>query len=69
MTQLAILENKPPRPGARALSGEVLSLAYVHVDDGKAYEHDFGPGVELWALKDGSILLRGRGKRLWEDME
>lgn len=68
MATLAILGNKPPRAGARALSGEVQRILYVHVEDGKRYEHEFGPGVEMWALKDGSIIVRHPEKRIWEDM-
>lgn len=67
LTTLAILSNPPP-PGGRPLSYMVLDIVYVHAEDGKVYEHEFGPGVEMWALKNGSIVLRLPGKRIWEDI-
>lgn len=59
------------------VSRRVTRLEYIHADqeiDEETGEeitrvHDFGPGVEMWALDDGSVLLRHRNprKRLWDD--
>lgn len=65
--ELAIVGNKPPVKGARLLSAAVLALSYIHEEDHTAYKHDFGPGVELWALPDGSMMLRHLEKPLWDD--
>lgn len=57
------------RAGAHLISRDVEAVAYVHVDDGKAYRHDFEhAGVELWANQDGSLTIRHPRYRLWEDV-
>lgn len=48
------------------LSKRVYEVAYKHDDDGKDYKHDFGPGVCLELLSDGSIRIYSMsGKPLW----
>ena len=52
------------------MSERVYDVRYQHVDDGQDYVHDFGPGVELEALEDGSVELHHRdGHPLWETFE
>jgi hypothetical protein len=54
--------------GAQVLSRRVESLAYIHAADGKAYKHDFAPGVSMLLLRDGRVeLTRTDGKPLWEN--
>lgn len=66
------------RPPGELLSDRAVELAYEHVDepdpDQPVRVHDFDPGVEVWALRSGDVLLRrpdGRplqkrqGGRLW----
>ena len=65
--ELVIVGNEPPVEGGRLLSPEVLAISYIHEEDHNAYKHDFGPGVELWILPDGSLMLRHLEKPLWED--
>lgn len=51
------------------LSRGVIRLAYEHVADGQAYEHEFSPGVCLDVLADGSIrVYRPDGLPVWEDL-
>lgn len=49
----------------------VLSIAYRHAESSgrTPYRHDFdSDDVQMWALADGSVLLRGgHGQRLWDD--
>jgi hypothetical protein len=53
--------------GAVWLSREVYLIAYRHVEDGKDYKHDFGPGVCMQVNPDGSVLLYHKnGKPLWD---
>jgi len=52
------------------VSRQVLELAYFNIGSvGRTpYVHEFeSKGVELWALADGSLLLRHPQHRLWED--
>lgn len=65
--QIAVVGNPPPVKGAELVSGRVYALEYEHSDDGHDYRHDFGPGVEMWALPDGTVLLRHPEKDLWGD--
>lgn len=43
------------------MSADVRAVEYVHADDGELYRHDFGPGVSLRAMRDGSIKLAHTG--------
>ena len=59
--------------GGELFSRRVLRLEYEHEDDppGRARFHDFDPGVFMFAMKDGSVLLRHREhprKRVWADL-
>ena len=73
----ATRRRNPPLPvrtfGSRRghlVSRNVLFLDYYNVGSAQRspYRHEFQPGVELWALADGSLLLRGaHGQRIWED--
>lgn len=49
----------------------MLRLEYVHVDDPEGFSrvHEFeSDDVELWALPDGSVLLKSAdGAPLWDD--
>ena len=70
-------KRNPPLPvrtftgkSGHLVSEHVLALEYKHAASVQRtpYRHDFGGEVELWALRDGSLLLRGgHGQRLWED--
>lgn len=64
-------KGNPARSLMRWLMGaRVLSIEYVHADDGERYRHDFGRGVEMFAQSDGTVLLRHREhprKRVWAD--
>lgn len=56
--------------GAVLMSRRVLAVAYEHVQSTThaAYNHDFARnGVELYALEDGSLLIRHPRLRLWAD--
>jgi hypothetical protein len=58
------------RKGGALMSRRVLSVEYFHLESAGRlpYRHDFDhDGVELYALPDGSILLRHPRLRLWED--
>jgi hypothetical protein len=49
---------------------DVLAVEYKHAQSarGTPYRHDFeSAGVELWALADGSLLIRHPKHRLWDD--
>lgn len=56
------------------MSRRVLRLEYRHVEDPDGPDvvrvHDFGPGVEMWALEDGTVLLRHRDPEtpVWADL-
>lgn len=50
------------------VSAEVLGVQYYNMGSvqGTPYTHEFRRnGVELWALSDGSILLRHPSETLW----
>lgn len=76
MSRVAVVGNPRGRrrraPARRRgrLGAETHELRYVHAEDGEAYRHEFGPGVEVWALEDGRILLEHRdGKPLWAEFD
>lgn len=51
------------------MSRHVLELRYYHALSRRRvpYLHDFGDGVHMYAMPDGSITLRHPTRRLWED--
>lgn len=52
------------------VGSSVLAIEYEHAQSHQdaPYRHDFdSEGVEMWALADGSILLRHPRHRLWDD--
>lgn len=72
--------SNPPQPvsvtrhfargAGHLVSRDVESIAYQHVEEPGELprKHDFEhSGVELWALHDGSILIRHPKYRLWDD--
>jgi hypothetical protein len=73
----ATRRTNPPLPvrtfGSRKghlVSRTVLFLDYYNVGSAQRspYRHEFQPGVEMWAMADGTLMLRGaHGQRLWED--
>jgi hypothetical protein len=74
----ATRRRNPPLPvrqfGTRRghlVSRQVLALDYYNVGSAQRapYRHEFDTrGVEMWALADGSLLIRGAGgRRLWDD--
>lgn len=66
---LLVLGN-PPRGAVKM--GRADYMEYKHVDDpGDVMRyHEFGRNVEMWALPDGSVLLRHRSARgrVWKDL-
>lgn len=48
------------------MSKHVISVRYRHAQSQQRvpYEHGFGRGVQMWALRDGSLLLRSPGHPL-----
>lgn len=55
-----------PQP-ADIWSYRVLSLDYIHDDDGQAYTHAFKPGVRMQALADGGVRLYNPRRRIWRE--
>jgi hypothetical protein len=55
--------------GGVLMSRNVLELLYEHAQSAgtQPYKHDFGGGVRMYAMPDGSITLRHPQRRLWED--
>lgn len=56
------------------MSREVLKIEYRHVHDPEGGDvvrvHDFETRVLMWAMPDGSLLLRSwAGDSLWEAFE
>lgn len=63
---LEIWHTNPPG----VFGEEVYDLRYRHADDGLDYVHDFGPGVELEGLDDGTVRLSHRADLpLWEEFD
>ncbi len=48
--------------------GEAHRLTYKHLGDGKNYKHDFGRGVVVQVLRDGSLRLYHPSRKLWGDV-
>lgn len=49
---------------------DVFAIEYKNTGSAQrsAYRHDFDSrGIELWALVDGSLLIRHKSHRLWDD--
>lgn len=73
----ATRRRNPPLPArefgrqrGHLVSTHVLSVDYHNAGSAQrsAYTHEFRPTVEMWALADGSLLLRGPGgRRVWDD--
>lgn len=63
--ELFLLGANPQPEGV--WSRRVLSLDYIHDDDGQAYTHTFRPGVNMQALEDGSVRLYNGRRRIWKD--
>lgn len=62
--------RNPPRERGERFSRNVRRIEYVHDqdDDPDAIRvHDFGEGVEMFALSDGSVLLTHPSRPLWDD--
>lgn len=62
--------NPPRELGGDRFSRNVRRIEYVHDQDGDPDAirvHDFGEGVEMYALPDGSILLSHPRRPLWDD--
>lgn len=56
-----------PARGAK-LHGMALEMRYQHAEDGELYEHAFERATEMWALPDGTVLLRAAdGVPLWKE--
>lgn len=51
------------------MSRNVLELRYRHALSRQRlpYVHDFGEGVEMYGMPDGTLTLRHPTRRLWED--
>jgi hypothetical protein len=67
--QIGVAEERPGR-GRKLMSRRVLEVEYEHIEDadGVVRFHPFKTGVEMYALPDGSVLLKHRdGRPLWED--
>lgn len=51
-------------------SDRVYEIRYRHADDKQDYKHEFAPGVVMYALESGAILLqRLDGQPLWKDFD
>lgn len=48
------------------IASNVHEVRYQHAEDGELYKHPFNPGVKMFALDSGEILLTSE-KPLWED--
>lgn len=61
--------SNPSKSGrAGMLSKRAYEVRYKHIEDGHAYKHEFGPGVCIELLRDGSVrLFHKDGKSLWGD--
>jgi len=50
-------------------SHRVMAVEYVHDDNGEPYRHDFGRGVEMEGLEDGSVRLFNPRRNIWRDFD
>lgn len=62
-----LMVANPPEDEDGTWSHEVLSLDYIHDDDGEAYRHAFRPGVRMQALPSGDVRLYHPHKRIWRE--
>lgn len=63
---LGIIGLNPPGRGYVTVSTRCLSIAYLHAEDGREYEHEFAPGVSATFLPDGRcVLWRRDGRPVW----
>jgi hypothetical protein len=51
------LKSNPPADAEIMFGQQVLAVEYIHSDDGRAYRHEFGKGVRLFANHDGTLAL------------
>lgn len=55
------------------ISEDLHDVRYTHFENGLDFKHDFGPGVEMWAIEeDGQrriLLTHKDGKPLWGDYD
>lgn len=63
---LVVFDTNPP---GGVIGQETLAIWYEHADDGGLYVHEFGPGVQLVAMEDGSVCLEHEELPLWDDFE
>lgn len=53
------------------MSQDVHEIRYTHADDGESYKHEFGDGVQMFAVERDGLrdihLTHVDGKPLWED--
>lgn len=59
---LLIVGNPP-----ETISREVHYIGYRHAEDGLDYKHEFSPGVEMHAEKDGALTLLNPTREVWDD--
>ena len=50
------------------LMGKVVSVRYLHQEDRELYVHEFGPGVLMLAMEDGSLRIYKPGSTVWSDL-
>ena len=63
---LVVFDTNPP---GGVIGAETLAVWYEHAEDGGLYVHEFGPGVQLVAMDDGSICLEHDDAPLWAEFE
>ncbi len=56
------------KAGSGFIMGEVISMQYVHEEDGQLYVHEFDPGVRVLAMEDGSLRIYKPGSTVWSDL-
>ncbi len=56
------------RPFKAGGFGEVTMVRYQHFDDDTFYYHNFGAGVMIEALEDGSLRIYKPGSTVWVDL-
>ena len=57
-----VIFGNPPED---VLSEDVVSIRYVHADDGELYQHDFDGGVSAEVLPDGGFLISHPTRPVW----
>lgn len=65
---LMVFDRNPPDDGGEVFGEQVYGVWYRHAEDGGNWFHEFGPGVEMSALPDGSVgISHSGGRRVWEE--